>query len=130
MNAQRVRRVICDEFDAVLSRVDLLALPTLLFPAPTIEECKEGYIDIDGKRVRRDSMGGIEGYCAVPFNLTGLPAISIPCGFSSAGLPIGMQIVGKPFAEKTVLSIGHAYQQISSWHQYLPELAKDLQGYE
>jgi aspartyl-tRNA(Asn)/glutamyl-tRNA(Gln) amidotransferase subunit A len=128
VNAQRVRCVICDEFDAVFSQVDLLALPTLLFPAPTIEECKEGYIDIDGKRVRRDSMGGIEGYCAVPFNLTGLPAISIPCGFSSSGLPIGMQGVGRDFQEGTVFQAAHAYERAAGWYKRRPDIDKIAEG--
>ena len=122
VTAQRVRRAICNEFNAVFNRVDLLLLPTMLFPAPTIEECKEGYIDIDSRKVRRDSMGGIEGYCAVPFNLTGFPAISIPCGLSSLGLPIGMQVVGRDFQEDTVFMAAHAYEKAAGWYEKRPEL--------
>jgi aspartyl-tRNA(Asn)/glutamyl-tRNA(Gln) amidotransferase subunit A len=53
----------------------------------------------------------------MPFNLAGLPAISFPCGFSSDGLPLGLQVAGKPFEEATVLRIAHAYQQLTDWHR-------------
>ena len=58
-----------------------------------------------------------------PFNLTGLPAISIPCGFTSTGLPIGLQIAGKPFDEATVLRVAHAYEQHTDWHRRQPPIA-------
>jgi aspartyl-tRNA(Asn)/glutamyl-tRNA(Gln) amidotransferase subunit A len=56
-----------------------------------------------------------------PFNLTGLPALSIPCGFSSKGLPIGMQIVGRAYDESTILRLGHEYENATDWHMRLPE---------
>jgi aspartyl-tRNA(Asn)/glutamyl-tRNA(Gln) amidotransferase subunit A len=56
------------------------------------------------------------------FNLTGLPAISIPCGFTSAGLPIGLQLVGRWWEEATVLRVAHAYQQATDWHKRTPPL--------
>jgi aspartyl-tRNA(Asn)/glutamyl-tRNA(Gln) amidotransferase subunit A len=55
-----------------------------------------------------------------PFDLTGSPALSIPCGFTHAGLPIGLQIVGRPFDEHLVLRSGHAYQQVTDWHCRVP----------
>jgi aspartyl-tRNA(Asn)/glutamyl-tRNA(Gln) amidotransferase subunit A len=58
-----------------------------------------------------------------PFNLTGLPALSIPCGMSSKGLPIGMQVIGKAFDETTVLRVGNAYEQATDWHTRFPEIA-------
>jgi aspartyl-tRNA(Asn)/glutamyl-tRNA(Gln) amidotransferase subunit A len=54
--------------------------------------------------------------CVAPFNATHLPALSVPCGFTVAGLPIGLQIAGRPFDEATVLRIGHAYEQATAWH--------------
>jgi aspartyl-tRNA(Asn)/glutamyl-tRNA(Gln) amidotransferase subunit A len=55
-----------------------------------------------------------------PFNLTGLPALSVPCGFTSRALPIGLQIAGKPFDEATVLRLAHAYEQHTDWHRRQP----------
>ena len=50
-----------------------------------------------------------------PLDMTGLPALSVPCGFTAAALPIGLQIIGKPFAEETVLRVGHAFEQATEW---------------
>ena len=55
-----------------------------------------------------------------PLNALGLPALSVPCGFSSAGLPIGMQIIGRPFDEALVLRLGHAYEQSTNWPAAIP----------
>ena len=57
-----------------------------------------------------------------PFNLTGLPAIAVPCGFTASGLPISLQIAGKPFDEATVLRAAHAYEQHTEWHHRQPSL--------
>jgi aspartyl-tRNA(Asn)/glutamyl-tRNA(Gln) amidotransferase subunit A len=57
-----------------------------------------------------------------PFNVFGLPAISVPCGFTSSGLPIGLQIVGAPFAESTVLEMAHAYERATDWQTRRPRL--------
>jgi aspartyl-tRNA(Asn)/glutamyl-tRNA(Gln) amidotransferase subunit A len=54
-----------------------------------------------------------------PWNLTGLPALSVPCGFAD-GLPVGLQLVGKPFGEATILRVGQAYQQATRWHEQHP----------
>jgi aspartyl-tRNA(Asn)/glutamyl-tRNA(Gln) amidotransferase subunit A len=58
--------------------------------------------------------------CTLPFNLTRLPALSLPCGFTRAGLPIGLQIAGRPFEEAVVLRAGHAYEQATAWHRRRP----------
>jgi aspartyl-tRNA(Asn)/glutamyl-tRNA(Gln) amidotransferase subunit A len=58
----------------------------------------------------------------LPFNFSGHPALSVPCGFSKEGLPIGLQLVGKPFAEGTILRLAHHYQQATPWHQRRPPL--------
>jgi aspartyl-tRNA(Asn)/glutamyl-tRNA(Gln) amidotransferase subunit A len=57
-----------------------------------------------------------------PFNLTGLPALSLPCGFTTSGLPVGLQIVSRPWAESTVLRAGYAYEQATGWHTRLPAI--------
>src|SRR5207244_11122242 len=58
--------------------------------------------------------------CTRPFNLTGLPTVSVPCGFTSEGLPVGMQITGRAFDESTVLRVAHAYEQDAGWFQRRP----------
>ena len=57
-----------------------------------------------------------------PFDVLGLPAITVPCGFTRAGLPIGLQIVGAPFAEPMVLAMAHAYERATDWHARRPKL--------
>jgi aspartyl-tRNA(Asn)/glutamyl-tRNA(Gln) amidotransferase subunit A len=58
----------------------------------------------------------------IPCNLAGLPGISIPCGFTEGGLPIGLQVLGKPFDEGKVLRVAHAFQQATDWHRRRPPL--------
>ena len=57
-----------------------------------------------------------------PFNGLGLPAVSVPCGFSRDGRPLALGIAGRPFAEATVLAVGHAYEQAAGWHTRVPPL--------
>ncbi len=57
-----------------------------------------------------------------PFNALGLPALSVPCGFSADGRPLAVQLVGRPFAEATLLRIGHAYEQATEWHRRRPAI--------
>ncbi|MGH7887852.1 MAG: amidase [Candidatus Binatia bacterium] len=122
--AQRVRRIICDEFHELLKKVQILALPTVGFPVPTIKECEEGWLDIDGRRIRRqDERGGADSLTCIPFNVTGFPSMNVPCGFSKAATPIGMQIASGPFQEETIFSVAHAYEQATEWHKKRPQLA-------
>jgi aspartyl-tRNA(Asn)/glutamyl-tRNA(Gln) amidotransferase subunit A len=114
VQAQRVRSLIKAEADQALSTVDVLITPTALDVAPTFA----GY-DPDAMR-RQPTFMGI-------WNLTGLPALSLGCGFSEAGLPIGLQIVGKAFDEPMVFKVGDAYQRLTDWHTRLPRAALELQ---
>jgi aspartyl-tRNA(Asn)/glutamyl-tRNA(Gln) amidotransferase subunit A len=57
-----------------------------------------------------------------PFSLLGWPAIALPCGFSSEGMPISLQIVGRPFAEGVILTVAHAYEQATEWHSRRPPI--------
>jgi aspartyl-tRNA(Asn)/glutamyl-tRNA(Gln) amidotransferase subunit A len=123
--AQRVRRIICDEFEALLKRV-LLALPTVGFTVPTIGECNDGWLNIDGKKIARsDERGGVDSLCAIPFNVTGLPSLSVCCGFSRVNTPIGMQIAAGPFQEELIFSVAHAYEQATEWHNRRPKIVAD-----
>lgn len=124
VTAQRVRRVICQEFDAALEHLEVIVAPTVEFPAPTIQECEQGYTEADGKRISlRGPRGNAGIQCTMPFNLTGLPAISVCCGFSSSGLPLGLQVVAAPFREDMVFRVAHAYERAAGWHERVPPLA-------
>jgi aspartyl-tRNA(Asn)/glutamyl-tRNA(Gln) amidotransferase subunit A len=121
--AQRVRRIICDEFHDLLKRVQLFAIPTVPFAVPTIDECNSGWLNIDGKTIRRqDERGGGDSFCTIPFNVTGFPAMSVPCGFARAGTPVGMQIASGPFQEELIFSAAHAYEQAAEWHKRKPNI--------
>jgi aspartyl-tRNA(Asn)/glutamyl-tRNA(Gln) amidotransferase subunit A len=98
VQAQRVRNVIKREFANVLQQVDLIASPTMSNPPAAFQG-----IDVM-TTMRVPSFTG-------PYNLTGMPAISVPCGFNAKGLPIGLQLAGKPFDEPTVLRAAYTFQQ-------------------
>ena len=122
--AHRVRRLVYEGFERAFERVQVMVVPTIAFPAPTIEELDRGSARIDGREVRlSDRRGNLFTLCTIPFNQTGLPALSVCCGFSPSGLPIGMQIVGRPFDEETVLRVGHAYERAAGWYKRRPDLA-------
>ena len=116
LRAQYDRRILASGFRAVMQRVDAFVLPTLPVPAVSIEQMGQD-IEIDG--ITENATVALLRL-TMPFNLTGLPAVSFPCGFSSHGLPIGIQVAGKPFEEATVLRIAHAYQQLTDWHRREP----------
>jgi aspartyl-tRNA(Asn)/glutamyl-tRNA(Gln) amidotransferase subunit A len=121
--AQRVRRIICEEFHELVKKVQILVLPTVGFPVPTIAQCEEGWLEIDGKKIRRqDERGGADSLTCIPFNVTGFPAMSMPCGSAEAGTPIGMQIASGPFQEELIFSVAHAYEQATDWHQRRPPI--------
>ena len=121
VTAQRVRRIICDEFEKAFEKLDVIITPTTPITAPTIEECKQGFVEIGGERTALQPAGVSLGtICTVPFNVTGLPAVSLCCGFSSLGLPIGLQIVGGNFEESRIFQVGHAYEQAAKWFERRP----------
>ncbi len=127
VTAQRVRRIICQEFDDTLQRVHVIAAPSVAFSAPTIEECNRGFLEVDGRRINfRDVRGNLGTLCTLPFNVTGHPALSVCCGFSSSGLPIGMQIVGRPFQESMVFQVAHAYERAARWYAKNPDLQENV----
>jgi len=123
INAQRARRILCDEFDQALQKVDVILSPTTPISAPTIEESQQGFIELNGKKLSLQPAGISLGTTfTVPFNVTGLPAVSVPCGFTTRGLPMGLQIVGNNFDECRVLQVAHAYEQSAKWLARRPSL--------
>jgi aspartyl-tRNA(Asn)/glutamyl-tRNA(Gln) amidotransferase subunit A len=115
LQAQRYRTLLRHEFLAAFERVDVFICPTLPFVATPVGAMK---VVIEGDR-EEDMLSAIMQYTGVP-SLTGLPSMSVPCGFSPDGLPIGMQIIGRPFDEATIFRVGHAYQQLTDWHTREP----------
>ncbi len=110
LKAQKVRTLIRREFDQAFTKFDALVTPT----SPTVP------FKI-GEKVDDPLQMYLSDVCTLPINIAGLPAISIPAGFAG-GLPIGMQIIGKPFAEETILKIAYAFQQKTEWHKRKPEI--------
>jgi aspartyl-tRNA(Asn)/glutamyl-tRNA(Gln) amidotransferase subunit A len=122
VTAQRVRRLIADEFECAFERVDVIVTPVSI-PAPTLEECRRGVTEIDGKKVQlRDGRGSTWGLSTLPFNVTGHPAISVCCGFAGSGAPLGLQIAGRPFEESVVLQVADAYARAAGWQKLKPQL--------
>lgn len=109
ITALRARSALNQEILANFSRVDIFATPT----APRPPEAFEG-LDPNEQSLRPSFTN--------PFNLTGLPAISVPCGFTSAHLPTGLQIVTQPFEEATAFRVAYAYEQATDWHNRRPRL--------
>ncbi len=109
-----VRKRLLAEFDAALQDVDAIVAPTVPFPAPVID-AENVLIDGEPTGVRPAVVGH-----ARPANLTGLPAISVPCGFTGEGLPVGLQLIGRAFDEATLLRIAHFYEQANDWRKKHP----------
>ena len=107
----RLRHSVVRAFE----NVDVLITPTVRIPPFAIADL-EGNLD----NIRTKELAMLHN--TRPLNLTGLPTISIPCGFTSSGLPVGMQITGRPGDEATVLRLAHAYEQATDWHKRKPSL--------
>ena len=100
---------------SVFNDVDLLITPTTPTPAPVISELKA-----NPDLLRPRELVLLRN--TRPMNVWGLPAISVPCGFTQSGLPIGLQIIGSHWGEAKVLQLAHAYEQATAWHKRLPNL--------
>jgi len=109
LKAQQVRRQIRDDFQNAFDEVDAILGPTTQAPAFKINEKTDDPVSMY-----------LNDIYTVSANLAGLPALSLPAGFSNSGLPIGMHLVGNHFSESRLLNIGHRYQQVSDWHQQTP----------
>jgi len=105
--AQRLRAQLGREMAEVLQDVDVLATPTTPAPATPFT-------------LAQDPEFGFPRSNMPPFNLTGLPTLALPCGLTSSGLPLSLQLAGRPFEEGMVLQVGHAYEQATLWHTHRP----------
>lgn len=116
LRAQQGRAVFDRAARRILQDVDLIAGPTEPVTAPPLlqQRVLAGEQEIG-------TVAALTQYTR-PYNITGFPAISVPCGFSSEGLPIGLQLAGRPFDEETVLRAAHAYEQSTEWHTRRPPI--------
>jgi aspartyl-tRNA(Asn)/glutamyl-tRNA(Gln) amidotransferase subunit A len=122
ISAQKRRILYTERFSAAFDKADFLLTPTLPVTAPPITQTKI----LIGKKtedVRTEMLR-----LTRPANLTGLPAISVPCGFSSEGLPVGLQLIGRRFEEMSLLCIAYAYEQATPWHLAFPPDRSVLPG--
>jgi aspartyl-tRNA(Asn)/glutamyl-tRNA(Gln) amidotransferase subunit A len=116
VQAERARTLFHCQSHDLFKKVDLLAGPTLPVPAFPIGTSS---VKLEDKNVNVVSL--LTQYTR-PFNLNGFPAITVPCGFSDDGLPLGLQLAGRPFEEETVLRAAHAYEQATEWHLRRPPI--------
>ena len=108
--ARRTQAEVRKRLEGFFETYDFLILPTTPIAAPTIE----GHDAVEqAARLTRFT---------APFNLSGLPGLSLPCGFTKDGLPIGLQIVSRAWGESKVLNLGHAFEQATEWHKRMPVL--------
>ena len=107
VQAQRLRRHLSDQVSREMADLDAIVMPTAPVPATPIEGSPPGHAMLRPRNT-------------MPFNALGLPAISVPCGFTAAGLPIGLQVAGHAFDEAGVLRIARAYEQATSWRRTPP----------
>ncbi len=108
--AQQVRTLIKRDFEQAFTQVDVIAAPT----SPTVAFKV-------GQKLDDPIAMYLSDVCTLPINLAGVPSLVVPCGFSE-GLPVGLQLIGHPFAEATLLRVGDAYQRLTDWHTRRPVL--------
>ena len=113
--ATKLREMLRRQILDALETVDVLVMPTSSTSAPSIPT----QAGIDSKQEVLDEYSGRLNFTA-PFSLANLPALSIGCGFTSQGLPVGLQLAGRPFDETTLFRVAHAYEQATDWHTRRP----------
>ncbi|MBI4197898.1 MAG: Asp-tRNA(Asn)/Glu-tRNA(Gln) amidotransferase subunit GatA, partial [Chloroflexi bacterium] len=112
VQAQRVRKVLYQDYMALFEGADLLVAPTAPTTAPRLDQGPGG--EVPGRPAALSVTN--------PANLTGLPALALPIGFGSDGLPLSLQLIARPFDEAAILRAAHAYQQAAGWHTRRPNL--------
>jgi aspartyl-tRNA(Asn)/glutamyl-tRNA(Gln) amidotransferase subunit A len=116
LKAQRLRTVVMRDLERTLHEVDVLVTPTAPIPAPKLD-AGPGEIGAPLGALRSTLRRLTQ-----PFNITGSPAVTVPCGFSHDGLPIGLQLIGRPFDEARLLNLAYAYEQSTPWKDRHPAL--------
>jgi aspartyl-tRNA(Asn)/glutamyl-tRNA(Gln) amidotransferase subunit A len=111
LKAQRVRTLVARDFEAAFRKVDVVVMPV----APTLPFAI-------GEKAEDPLQMYLSDIFTIPVNLAGLPGLAVPCGFAR-GLPIGMQLVGRPFDESTLFRAAYAYEQATPWHCRRPPVA-------
>ena len=111
LKAQKVRTLIRKDFEQAFEKCDCLVMPVM--PTPPYKL---------GAKIANPLEMYLSDIFTVSCNLAGLPGMSVPCGFSKDGLPIGMQILARPFEEEKIFSVGYAYEQNTEWHKRKPEI--------
>lgn len=114
LKALKVRRLIKQDYDKAFEKVDVIATPTAPNPAFRF-----------GEKTGDPLSMYLEDVFTVSINITGLPGLSVPCGLSKTGLPIGLQLIGKAFDETTLLRTAYAYEKATEWHKQKPSLRED-----
>jgi aspartyl-tRNA(Asn)/glutamyl-tRNA(Gln) amidotransferase subunit A len=111
LKALKVRTLIRQDFTEAFKRCDVIVTPTS--PTPPFKF---------GEKTDDPLQMYLSDILTISANLAGVPGISINCGFTRSGLPLALQIIGKPFDEETVLRVAHAYEQVAGWHTERPRL--------
>jgi aspartyl-tRNA(Asn)/glutamyl-tRNA(Gln) amidotransferase subunit A len=122
LKAEQFRRILMQELARIFASVDVIVGPTTPLTAWPIDE---NTVEIDGTE---ESTLAASWRLTYPWNLAGLPAISLPCGFDDRGLPIGLQIAGRPFDEVNVLRAAHAYERGHEWKDARPSFQRGRQS--
>jgi Asp-tRNA(Asn)/Glu-tRNA(Gln) amidotransferase A subunit family amidase len=117
INAQRIRTAVKAAFKQALRDVDVLVTPTQPSTALKVGQ------SVSRIGQREETVFGVSARFCAPFNLSGLPAVSVPCGLSLESMPIGLQIIGKPFDEATVLKVADTFERNTEWHLKYPAIA-------
>jgi aspartyl-tRNA(Asn)/glutamyl-tRNA(Gln) amidotransferase subunit A len=117
IKALRARTLVQQAWRDLFAGIDVLVALTLAAPAASADDPVLHWPD-------GTTEAGTDTYVrfSAPANVTGLPSLSVPCGFTEGGLPIGMQIMGRPFAEPTLLTVGQAYESATAWLGRRPSL--------
>jgi len=106
LKAQKVRTLIKEDFDQVFQTIDVIATPTAPMAAFKL-----------GEKIGDPLQMYLSDIFTIPVNLAGLPGLVLPCGFTAAGLPVGLQLIGRPFEETVLLRAGYAFEQATEWHE-------------